>query len=94
MNQAKEDINYIEQDNKKELKQELTELIKAIKVPENLPSCVEDAFNMQNFFTAKLGVLPENQIVMATEEDVSSIIQEIYVEGVSTPGDGTRFFPD
>jgi len=94
MNQAKEDINYIEQDNKKELKQELTELIKAIKVPENLPSCVEDAFNMQNFFTAKLGVLPENQIVMATEEDVSSIIQEIYVEGVSTPGDGARFFPD
>lgn len=69
MAQAKDEVLNIQENMLREIKEEMTENIKALEMPENLPSSVSEAYAMQNLFITKLGVKPENSIVMANEED-------------------------
>ena len=48
-------------------------------MPADIAATVTDARDLQNLFINTLGVLPENSIVMATEDDKDKIIQQIDV---------------
>lgn len=53
------------------------ERIKNLNIPIDLPETVNDARVLQQLFINTLGVLPENSIVMAENEDQDKIIQQV-----------------
>lgn len=64
-----------------QLRAEFVEQIKAMKVPANLPTTIEDAAALHDYFMTKLGVYPSNSYILAAEADRKKIYRELYVPG-------------
>lgn len=62
-------------DTSQKLRDELVEQIKApdFKMPRNLPEIIKDAYEFQKLLITKIGVLPENSVIMASKEDREKI---------------------
>jgi hypothetical protein len=78
INELKTEGSFLRNEVKKELKlriqaKEFSSLI-------DLSETVKDAREFQEFLITKLGVLPENSIIMAAEEDQEKIYQHVDVD--------------